>query len=124
MQNCQEENIAPLFSVVIPVYQAERYLGECIDSVLNQTYENFEVVIVDDGSSDRSGKICDTYAGKDSRVVVIHKENGGPTSARTIGAEKGKGKYILFLDSDDRLDNETLKRMSGIICEITQMLFL
>lgn len=117
MQNCNEKKQQPLFSIVVPVYKAERYLCECVNSVLNQTYENFEVILVDDGSPDKSGEICDFFAEKDFRVTVIHKENGGPTSARTMGAERGVGQYILLLDSDDRLETGTLERMNEIICK-------
>lgn len=117
MQNCNAEKQHPLFSIVVPVYKAERYLGECVDSVLSQTYENFEIILVDDGSPDRSGELCDAYADKDSRVIVIHKENGGPTSARTMGAGRSAGQYILCLDSDDRLETGTLQRMNEIICK-------
>ena len=107
----------PLFSLVVPVYKAEAYLRECVDSVLNQTYEDFELILVDDGSPDNCGAICDEYAARDPRVVVMHQKNGGPTSARRAGAAAGTGQYILLLDSDDRLENGTLERMSEIIRE-------
>lgn len=100
-------------SVVIPIYNTETLLGECIDSVLAQTYKNLELVLVDDGSTDSSGKICDEYALKDSRVVVIHKENGGNTSARKAGITRATGKYIAFVDSDDWIDKEMYETLLG-----------
>lgn len=88
-------------SVIIPVYNVEKYLKACIQSVLNQTYKQIEVILVDDGSTDRSGTICDSYAAMDKRVVVHHKENGGLSSARNMGIKLSSGKYISFIDSDD-----------------------
>lgn len=88
-------------SIVIPIYKVESYLHQCIDSVLNQTYRNIEVILVDDGSPDKSPAICDEYAQKDNRVVVIHKENGGLSDARNEGLKKATGDYMIFLDSDD-----------------------
>ena len=101
----------PLISVIIPVYNVEKYLRECVDSVLNQTYDNFEIILIDDGSTDSSGKICDEYACNDARITVVHKENGGLSSARNAGAEKASGKYIYYLDSDDYIDNETFSSL-------------
>lgn len=92
-----------LISVIIPVYNVEQYLRECVDSVLGQTYQNFEIILVDDGSTDTSGDICDEYAKKDDRIQVIHKENGGASVARNHGIEMAKGEYVYFLDSDDRI---------------------
>ena len=94
----------PLVSIIIPVYNAEQYLKECIDSVWNQTYENLDIVLVDDGSKDNSPKMCDKFARKDGRIQVIHKENGGLVSAWKAGVEKAKGDYVVFLDSDDWID--------------------
>ena len=91
----------PLFSVIVPVYKTEKYLHRCVDSVLEQTFENWEMILVDDGSPDGSGVICDEYAQKDSRIKVIHKENGGPTDARRAGAQLAEGEFVLLLDSDD-----------------------
>lgn len=88
-------------SIVIPVYNVESYLRQCIDSVLNQSYQNLELVLVDDGSKDSSPAICDEYAAKDSRVVVVHKANGGAAAARNDGIRKATGDYVTFLDSDD-----------------------
>lgn len=89
------------FSVVVPVYNVEDYLNECIDSILSQTFEDFELILVNDGSKDGSGKICDEYGAKDSRVKVIHKENGGLSDARNCGTKVTSGEYLIYLDSDD-----------------------
>ncbi|MCM1261858.1 MAG: glycosyltransferase [Butyrivibrio sp.] len=92
-----------LISVIVPIYNSELYLLRCIDSIINQTYQNLEIILVDDGSTDRSGEICDNYAKKDNRVKVIHKINGGLGSARNAGLEIAKGKFIGFCDSDDAI---------------------
>ncbi len=92
-----------LISVIVPVYNVEAYLAKCVDSILGQTYDNLEVILVDDGSPDRCGAICDSYAVSDPRVVVIHKENGGLSDARNAGIDIAKGRYITFVDSDDYL---------------------
>lgn len=94
----------PLLSVIIPVYNVEEYLVRCVESILNQTYRSLEVILVDDGSPDNSGRICDALAQKDSRVRVIHKENGGLSSARNAGMDAATGEYITFVDSDDWLE--------------------
>lgn len=91
------------FSVIVPVYNVEDYLEECLESVLNQTYRDLHVILVDDGSADGSGAICDQYARRDPRVRVIHKENGGASSARNLGLTEACSEYILFLDADDYL---------------------
>lgn len=92
----------PLVSIVIPVYKVEQYLRNCLESVINQTYTNWELILVDDGSPDRCGEICDEYAAKDSRIKVIHKENGGQSSARNAALDlPPKGEFVTFLDSDD-----------------------
>lgn len=93
-------------SVIIPVFNVEKYLAECLNSVLSQTYKNLEVLLVDDGSSDGSGRICDEWARKDDRVVVIHKPNGGVASARNEGLKRARGAYIGFVDSDDWIELE------------------
>lgn len=90
-----------LVSVIIPIYKVEEYLKQCIDSILSQKYSNIEVILVDDGSPDMCGAICDEYSSKDPRVIVIHKENGGISSARNAGLAIAKGQYIAFVDSDD-----------------------
>jgi len=93
----------PKVSVIIPVYNAEKYLRECIDSVLAQTFDDFELLLINDGSTDGSGKICDEYAKKDKRIKVFHKENGGVSSARNLGLDNAKGEWITFVDSDDKV---------------------
>ena len=90
-------------SVIVPVYNVEKYLQECVDSILGQDIDEMEVILVDDGSTDLSGAICDEYADNDKRVIVIHKENGGPASARNVGLDLACGKNIAFVDSDDYL---------------------
>ena len=95
----------PRFSIIIPVYNVERYLEECLLSVVGQTYKDFEIILVDDGSPDSCPEICDEWAKKDSRVKVIHKENGGAASARNMGIDKATGEYVLFLDGDDYWSN-------------------
>ena len=91
----------PKFSIIVPVYNVEPYLVRCIESVLSQTFNDFELILVDDGSADKSGDICDCYAKKDGRIKVIHKSNGGVSTARNIGIENSSGEYITFCDSDD-----------------------
>ncbi|MBN2730383.1 MAG: glycosyltransferase [Bacteroidales bacterium] len=91
-------------SIIVPVYNAEKYLFQCIESIRCQTYNNFELLLINDGSADRSGKICDEYTQVDQRIKVIHKENGGVSSARNTGIEMAKGKYLLFIDSDDWIE--------------------
>ncbi len=91
----------PKVSVIIPVYNTEKYLRECIDSVLNQTFDDFEVLLINDGSSDKSGQICEEYVHRDKRVKVFHKENGGVSSARNLGLDNAIGEWITFVDSDD-----------------------
>ena len=98
----------PLISVVVPVYNGERYLRECIDSILNQTFTDLELILLDDGSSDNSGKICDDYALKDKRVRVIHKDNEGINATRRRGVSEAKGTWISFCDNDDSLPLDAL----------------
>lgn len=95
------KKIKPKVSVIIPVYNVEDYVERCLDSVINQTYQNLEIILVNDGSTDDSGKICDEYAEKDDRIVVKHKENGGVSSARNLGMDICVGDYIAFVDPDD-----------------------
>lgn len=98
----------PKISVIVPVYNTEKYLHRCVDSILAQTYTDFELLLIDDGSTDGSGAICDELAQKDSRVRVFHQENGGVTSARKLGVKKSRGDYIYFVDSDDSIYNNAL----------------
>lgn len=103
----------PFISVVIPVYKAEKYLNACVDSVLNQTFNNFELILVDDGSPDRCPEICEEYVSLDSRVKVIHQPNGGSSRARNSGIRIAVGEYVVFLDSDDYFINkEALQKIS------------
>lgn len=97
------------FSVIVPVYNVENYLVQCIDSILSQTYSDFELLLIDDGSTDSSGYICNKYAEKDSRVRVFHKDNGGVSSARNRGIEESIGDYIVFIDADDWIDDDYLQ---------------
>ncbi len=103
-----------LISVIIPVYNVEEYLRECVDSVLNQTYGIFEIILVDDGSADSSGTICDEYIEKDERVTVVHQKNGGLSVARNTGLSEAKGDYIYFLDSDDYITENAFEILLGI----------
>ena len=96
-----KEKESTVVSIIVPVYNAEKYLNRCIDSILSQTMTDFELLLIDDGSKDESGCICDEYAEEDARVKVIHKPNGGVSSARNLGIDRAKGKYIIFIDSDD-----------------------
>lgn len=104
-------NSLPLITVVVPVYKVEQYLAECVDSILNQTYTNLEIYLVDDGSPDRCGEICNEYAKKDSRIRVIHQENKGLSGARNSAIDVFKGEYITFVDSDDWISNEMIERL-------------
>lgn len=99
----------PSISVIVPVYNVEKYIDRCIKSILDQTYTDFELILVDDGSADKSGAICDSYAQKDGRIKVIHKENGGVSSARNVGICIAQGKYLTFIDSDDYVDSQFLE---------------
>lgn len=93
--------LTPEISVIVPVYNAEKYLSRCINSILAQSFTNFELLLIDDGSTDKSSEICDDYAAKDQRIKVFHKKNGGVSSARNMGLDHAKGKWITFVDSDD-----------------------
>ena len=98
-----------LISVLIPVFNVERYLSRCIESVIKQTYKNIEIILIDDGSKDKSGKICDKYAKKDDRIRVIHKENEGVSVARNLGMDSANGEYIIFVDSDDWIEQQAVE---------------
>ena len=93
----------PVLSIIVPVYNVEKFLRECVESILSQSFTDYELILVDDGSTDNSGPICDEYSKLDNRIVVIHKKNGGQSSARNIGIDKAKGDYLTFIDSDDYL---------------------
>ena len=98
-------------SVLVPVYNAEKYIEKCIKSIINQTYKNIEIILVDDGSTDSSGKICDEYGKKDDRIIVVHQENKGLSGARNTGLDIAKGKYIMFLDSDDTFEKDACENL-------------
>ena len=98
-----------LISIVVPVYNVEAYVAECLDSLCAQTYEDIEILLVDDGSSDRSGEICDSYAQKDERIRVFHTVNSGVSEARNRGIEEAEGDYLVFVDSDDKIHPQLLK---------------
>ena len=102
---------SPLISIIVPIYKTEEYLPKCIESILAQTYANFELILVDDGSPDKCPQICDEYAEKDSRIKVIHKENGGLSSARNSGLDIAKGEYIGYVDSDDYIEPVMYEKM-------------
>lgn len=110
-----DQNI--LISVIVPVYNVEAYLPRCVDSILAQTYKNLEIILVDDGTKDASDKICDEYAARDPRVKVIHKENGGLSSARNAGIDIAKGEYFGFVDSDDWIEPEMYEQMLTLACK-------
>lgn len=105
----------PLISVIIPIYNTERLLPKCIESVLAQTLSDIEIILIDDGSTDESGKICDSYACKDKRIHVTHILNHGVSHARNKGIELSQGKYIHFMDSDDRMEPEMLSELYRLI---------
>ncbi len=108
-----------LFSIIIPIYKVEQYLNECVDSILNQSFLDYEIILVDDGSPDKCPEICDKYAEIDDRIHVIHKRNGGLSSARNHGVESAKGEYIIFVDSDDYWnDNGALDALARKIKEL------
>lgn len=100
-----------LISVVIPIYNVEKYLKKCVDSIINQTYKNIEIILVDDGSPDSCPEICDEYQKKDSRIIVYHKNNGGLSDARNFGIEKSKADYIIFIDSDDYIEKDMVETL-------------
>ena len=106
-----------MISVIVPVFNVEKYICECIDSILAQTYSSFELILVDDGSEDRCGTICDEYKERDSRIRVFHKENGGLSSARNIGIDEAKGEFICFVDSDDSIRKDYLEILYNCITE-------
>ena len=106
-----------MISVIIPVYNAKERLKICIDSIINQSYSNFEILIVDDGSTDGSDILCDELAKADKRIKVFHKENGGVSTARNMGIDNAEGKYLVFVDADDTLSSNGLELMRDKICK-------
>lgn len=109
-----------LISIIVPIYKVEPYLRRCLDSIVNQTYTNLEIILVDDGSPDNSPQICNEYAAKDKRIVVIHKENGGLSDARNAGTLIAKGNYIYYIDSDDELPPEAISVMINQLKKIPE----
>lgn len=105
----------PLISVIVPIYKVEAYLCKCVDSLLSQTYTNLEVFLVDDGSPDNCGKICDEYATRDDRIKVIHKKNGGLSDARNVAIDVATGEWIIFVDSDDFVSNDYVETLYGLV---------
>lgn len=110
----------PTISVIVPVYKAEEYLPRCINSILSQEFTDFELLLIDDGSPDGSGKICDGYAAKDSRIRVFHKENGGVSSARNLGLDNATGEWVSFIDSDDYLSPSFFELGNICNCDVIQ----
>lgn len=119
--------MTPLISIIVPVYNVELYLSKCVDSILAQTYTNLEIFLVDDGSSDRSGKFCDEYAELDGRVKVIHKRNGGLSDARNAAIDVATGEYITFIDSDDYVTKDYITTLYSLIekykCKVSVALY-
>lgn len=115
-------NQVPSVSIIVPVYNAEKYLNRCIDSILSQTKTDFELLLIDDGSKDNSGRICDEYTEKDARVRVFHKPNGGVSSARNLGLDNAKGKWITFVDADDRCSCNYLEHLLSKVKDDTDLI--
>ena len=107
----------PLITVIVPIYNVEKYLDKCVESILNQTYKNLEIILVDDGSPDNCPKMCDDLAKKDSRIKVIHKENGGLSSARNAGLDVMTGEYVIFIDSDDYFELNALEVLYNAVVD-------
>lgn len=112
---CKMHNERPLFSIVVPIYNVQKYVGKCVDSLCSQSFHDFEIILVDDGSKDDSGRICDEYASKFSFIKVIHKENGGIVSARQAGVEQSSGIYISCIDGDDWVSIDYFERFKQVI---------
>lgn len=107
----------PLISVIVPAYNVEKFIGKCIDSILRQSFKDFEVLLIDDGAKDSTPEICDACAKKDSRIKVYHKENGGLSDARNYGIDRMQGKYVMFIDSDDYVDSGYFEYLYGLITQ-------
>ena len=111
----------PLISIIVPIYNVENYLQECIESLLIQTYRNLEILLINDGSTDDSGNICDEYAKCDSRISIVHKENGGLSDARNVGMKVASGEYYMFIDSDDYISHDLVEKINKrlfVLCPI------
>ena len=113
-----------LVSIIVPVYNVDKYLERCVNSIIQQSYRNLEIILVDDGSTDNSGTICDTYKEKDDRIIVIHKENGGLSDARNAGIKIFTGEYVTFIDSDDYVSLDMISYMMLVLektaCKVVQ----
>ena len=109
------EDVNSLISIIVPVYNVQEYLPKCLDSIINQTYKNLEIILVDDGSTDNSGRICDEYAKRDKRIKFIRQKNSGQANARNKGIKESKGKYIAFVDSDDWIDEDFIETLEQYI---------
>lgn len=105
----------PLISIIVPVFNVEKYLSECIQSIISQTYKNLEILLIDDGSTDNSGKMCDHFAKIDDRIIVLHKKNGGLSDARNAGLNVSHGRYISFVDSDDKINPKFIETLYKLI---------
>ena len=115
---------SPLISVIVPIYNVERYLEKCIHSILNQTYQNLEIILVDDGSPDNCGAICDQYSAVEQRIKVIHKQNGGLSDARNKGIDAATGEFLVFVDSDDAILSEMIEKLyRRIVIDQSDMAF-
>ena len=112
--------MSDLVSIIIPVYNAENYIRDCLNSVIKQTYRNIEIILIDDGTLDNSGIICEEYAMKDERIRVIHKKNEGVSTARNVGIGLAKGRYILFVDADDFVTDEYVR----MLCEKMKLYYV
>ncbi|MGN0557411.1 MAG: glycosyltransferase family 2 protein [Acutalibacteraceae bacterium] len=108
-------------SVIVPVYNTEKYLGKCVDSILSQSYADIELILINDGSSDRSGEICDSYAEKDSRVAVIHQPNSGVSAARNAGISAATGEFLMFVDSDDCIERDYIEALAAQVDDETDI---
>jgi len=112
-----KKSTMPAISIIVPVYNTEQYLPRCIDSIISQSFTDFELLLIDDGSSDESGTVCDTYSAKDNRIRVFHQENGGVSSARNLGLDNADGEWVYFVDSDDELLPDGLKVLTDNISD-------
>ena len=110
-----------LISVIVPIYNVEKYLDKCIKSIVNQTYTDLEIILVDDGSTDGSGRICDTYAKEDARICVLHQKNAGRSGARNAGLDKASGEYVMFVDGDDWIDDCCLEEVYKVFEDEIEM---
>lgn len=114
---CESKNQGDLISIVVPIYNVEQYLQRCLDSIIKQTYQNLQIILVDDGSTDNCPQICDEIEKKDNRIEVIHKKNGGLSDARNTGIEKSIGEFITFIDSDDYISKDYIEILHSLIME-------